>query len=100
MKDLFIPQGIKMEKELFEGFTKQEIPNVIFGVIVSSIAGIFMYMYGMPDVQIFIRMTFIIGVSVAVSIREPTTNLCMVDYVKTLYKFQIKQKRFIYDEFR
>ncbi|EPR13884.1 hypothetical protein [Ruminiclostridium papyrosolvens] len=100
---LYIPAGLKTQKEIYTGFGKNELRQAIIGIlIIGGLDGIFALMI-FNNIPVFVIL-LLLGIFVSVMcVQKDVTNLSALDMVKNLYNYIRSQKKFYYkslDEWR
>lgn len=93
--NLYIPQGLKIEREIFEGFGKKEMIRALIICVISVIIDALIY-FITKNTMIFI---VIILSSIAASImvtQKDRSNISVFDQVKFMIKFHKSQKYYKY----
>lgn len=92
---LYIPQGLKVEKEIFQGFSKKEMTRAfIISLIIMSINAL-IYLFTKNTLR-FIIIT-LSGITASVMItQKDRSNISVFDQVKFMVKFHKSQKYYPY----
>lgn len=92
---LFIPRGIKSEKEIFSNITKKGLIRIIFGVLMSLAicSVVIIFKSTSTTFLIFFILTF---VNVLANINDKNLNVSIVDQINTIYKYYKRQKIYLY----
>ncbi|MCL2076846.1 MAG: hypothetical protein FWH08_00365 [Oscillospiraceae bacterium] len=92
---LYIPYGLKTDKEIFPGFGKKQLRQTVAGTLICAIIGGFIYgVTGALAILILLIITGIFG-SVMFTIRDQY-NVSVVDQIANLIKFSKSQQKFNY----
>ena len=95
-KELYMPSGLKMKKEYFPGYGKNElIPTIVSGFIFLIIDSL-LFLFGIRDIlMLFLIPT--VGVPVVVMLQvKGELNLSPVDIIKLEIQFRRSQKYYPY----
>lgn len=98
--NLFIPQGLKPEREYFQGFAKKELRQAFIGstfVLLGLIIG-----YILTGSVLAVLMILILGEVTVVSLvtRSPVTNMSVYTQIKKAVKYGKDQQEFRYRQIR
>ena len=100
---LYIPAGLKSQKEIYTGFGKKELRQAIIATLVIAGTDAFVSLLILNNLAIFIIALFL-GIFMSVMcVQKDTTNLSVVDMVTNLYNYMRSQKKYYYksiDEWR
>lgn len=95
-RELYMPSGLKMKKEYFPGFGKEELMPAILSVFIFLIMDSVIYLMGIHNITILFFI-FLIGVSTAVMLQvKGELNLSPVDIIKLEIQFRRSQKYYPY----
>lgn len=95
-KELYMPVGLRMNKEIFPGFTKKELKNSIVGAMILIITECIFYIMGIRDIgTLFITFMVLITPVVFMQIKGEM-NLSPVDIIKLEIEFVKSQKYYPY----
>ena len=94
-KPLYIPQGLKLRKEIFNGYGKEELMKTI---LVTLVAGV------IDALQFFITRNMVVTIVfmlVAVSgavlmLTKDNSNISVVDQMGFIIRYQFGQKKYKY----
>lgn len=94
-KELYIPYGVKREKEFFDGFGKRQIRHFLIGAVISAAIAVIAY---------FITHTIIVVLAAAIvcltadfmATRKDTYSQSIVDVLITLFSYHRHQQKFRY----
>lgn len=92
---LYIPSGLKLRSEIFNGFGKEELINTIVACIVFSIIDFIIYLITKNTVisVVFILTTFS---GTILMLTKDHYNISVVDQVGFLLDYALKQKNYMY----
>ena len=95
-KMIKIPRQIRLKTEFFVGFGMEELIKTI---IVGAIAGVIAFIYYKITNKTIIATLVVIGAIVisVISLIKGNNNFSMVDTIKNIIKFRIKQKNYKYE---
>lgn len=94
--ELYMPTGLKMKKELFPGFTRDDlIPTIISG-IVFIILDCILWMFGMQNIGILFFVPVVGVTTVMFMMIKGELNLSPVDFIRMEFKFAREQRYYPY----
>lgn len=95
---LFIPQGMKAEREWYEGFGKRELMQAAWGFI--GIAFLALLSYLLFGNMIYVVVVLLFGATgvIAMVTRSPMTNLSGVDHLVLIYRYWTRQQHYTYQQ--
>ena len=94
--ELYIPYGVRVEKELFRGFSKRQIKHCAVGIACSFIIVTAIYIIS-RSIPITIISAFVgVAGSIMMTMKESQSNQSVVDIVINLMRFSKTQKRYLY----
>ena len=100
---LYIPAGLKTQREIYSGFGKKELRQAIIATLVIAAIDVFVSLLILNNLAIFVIVLFL-GVFMSVMcVQKDTTNLSVLDMVTNLYNYLRSQKKYYYkaiDEWR
>jgi hypothetical protein len=100
---LYIPTGLKTEKEIYTGFGKNELIQAVIGTVIIAALDILISLIILNNLPAFI-IVLLLGVFVSVMcVQKDITNLSVLDMTVNLYKYMRSQKIYYYkaiDEWR
>jgi len=100
---LYIPAGLKTQREIYSGFGKKELRQAIFATLVIAAIDVFVGLLMLNNLAIFVIVLFL-GIFMSVMcVQKDTTNLSVLDMVTNLYNYLRSQKKYYYkaiDEWR
>jgi hypothetical protein len=95
---LYIPFGVKAEKEYFKGFGKRQIFHAVIGsacgVIVAAV--IFLFSRSIPALAVIILAG--IGGSIMMTMKDDQMNQSVIDMISGILRFSKAQKHFEYKQ--
>lgn len=95
-RELYMPSGLRMKKEIFPGYTKDElIPTIIWGIIFVIIDCI-LFMCGNRSVGLLFFIPVIGVTSVAFVLIKGELNMSPIDFAKQEILFARSQKYYPY----
>lgn len=95
-KELYNPPGIKLRKEYFPGFGKEELVPTVISAFVFLIIDAVLWMMGNHNMVILVFIPLIGVTTVAFVQIKGELNLSMVDIIKLELEFVKSQKIFPY----
>jgi len=100
---LYIPAGLKTQKEIYSGFGKNEMRQAIVATVVIASIDVLVSLLILNNLAIFI-IALLLGIFMSVMcVQKDTTNLSVLDMVTNLYNYMRSQKKYYYkaiDEWR
>ena len=100
---LYIPTGLKTEKEIYTGFGKNELIQAVIGTVIIATVDILISLIILNNLPAFI-IVLLLGIFVSVMcVQKDITNLSVLDMTVNLYKYMRSQKIYYYkaiDEWR
>ena len=100
---LYIPTGLKTEKEIYTGFGKNELIQAVIGTVIIAAVDILISLIILNNLPAFI-IVLLLGIFVSVMcVQKDITNLSVLDMTVNLYKYMRSQKIYYYkaiDEWR
>jgi hypothetical protein len=100
---LYIPTGLKTEKEIYSGFGKNELVQAVIGTVIIAAVDILISLIILNNLPAFI-IVLLLGIFVSVMcVHKDITNLSVLDMTVNLYKYMRSQKVYYYkaiDEWR
>lgn len=100
---LYIPTGLKTEKEIYTGFGKKELIQAVIGIVIIAVLDILISLLILNNLPAFI-IVLLLGIFVSVMcVQKDITNLSVLDMTVNLYKYMRSQKIYYYkaiDEWR
>lgn len=100
---LYIPIGLKTEKEIYTGFGKNELIQAVIGTVIIAAVDILISLIILNNLPAFI-IVLLLGIFVSVMcVHKDITNLSVLDMTVNLYKYMRSQKIYYYkaiDEWR
>lgn len=93
---LYIPSGLKTEKEIYSGFGKQELIQAVIGIVVIAVIDIFVSLVILDNLPAFV-IVLLLGIFISVMcVQKDITNLSVLDMTINLYKYMLSQKVYFY----
>lgn len=100
---LYIPTGLKTEKEIYSGFGKNEFIQAVIGTAIIAVLDILISLVILDDLPAFV-IVLLLGIFMSVMcVQKDITNLSVLDMTINLYKYMRSQKVYYYkaiDEWR
>ena len=100
---LYIPTGLKTEKEIYTGFGKNELIQAVIGTVIIAAVDMLISLIILNNLPAFI-IVLLLGIFVSVMcVQKDITNLSVLDMTVNLYKYMRSQKIYYYkaiDEWR
>ena len=100
---LYIPTGLKTEKEIYTGFGKNELIQAVIGTVIIAVLDVLISLIILNNLPAFI-IVLLLGIFVSVMcVQKDITNLSVLDMTVNLYKYMRSQKIYYYkaiDEWR
>ena len=94
-KKLYIPRGLKLRSEIFNGFGKEELIKTIISSITFGIIDIIIYLITKNTViSVVFILTTISGTILMLT--KDHNNISVVDQVGFLLEYSLKQKNYMY----
>jgi hypothetical protein len=94
-KPLYIPQGLKLRKELFNGFGKEEVIKTILVTVIAGLIDVLLFFITRNTVVCIVFMLSSIAGSVLMLTKD-ISNVSVVDQIAFLLKFELRQKKYMY----
>lgn len=97
---LFIPQGLKPEREYYEGFGKRELMRAIYGSI--GVLLLVAVAYMLTGRMLYVVVVLLFGETgiLAMVTRSPMTNLSALDQILFTVQFWKEQQHYRYRQLR
>ena len=92
---LYIPLGLKTKIEIFDGFGKEELFQVIIATVLAGAIDIILYMVTKSTAFCVVFILSAIAGSVMMLTKDKT-NISVVDQLKFMIKFAKSQKKYKY----
>lgn len=94
-KNLYIPSGLKLRSEIFNGFGKEELVRTVAVCIIFGIIDVIIYVVTKNTVMsvVFILTTFS---GTILMLTKDYYNISVVDQVGFLMAYAFKQKNYMY----
>lgn len=97
---LFMPQGLKLEREYYQGFGKRELMQAVYGSII--IIAIAIFLYTVAGQMIYVVVTLLFGESTvfALVMRSAETNISAYSQILFAIRFWREQQHYTYRQLR
>ena len=94
-KKLYIPFDLKIKNELWDGFGKEQVPELLIGVAISLVLGLItgFMLHIIIGIVVFAVGTF---VTVAFINKQRLINLSLIDQIKIIVRHIREQQKFDY----
>lgn len=94
--NLFIPQGLKPEREYFQGFAKKELQQAVIGSV--FVLAVLLLGYILTKSVLVVIMILILGEMTVISLvtRSPVTNMSVYTQIKKAVVYHKQQQEFRY----
>jgi hypothetical protein len=94
-KPLYIPQGLKLRKEIFNGYGKEELMKTILVTLVAGVIDVLQFFITKNTVVTIVFM--LVAVSGAVlMLTKDNSNISVVDQMGFIIRYQFGQKKYKY----
>lgn len=94
-KPLYIPQGLKLRKEIFNGYGKEELMKTILVTLVAGVIDALQFFITRNTVVTIVFM--LVAVSGAVlMLTKDNSNISVVDQMRFIIRYQFGQKKYKY----
>jgi len=90
MQNLYIPQGIKEDAEIFDGFGKKELASTIIVTIIGVISGVILYF--ISGSLVVCMSTILISAAIAIGIFTKVDNISMFTRICGIIAYAKSQK--------
>jgi uncharacterized membrane protein len=100
---LYIPTGLKTQKEIYSGFGKNELIQAIIGTLVISAIDVLFVLIIFNNLPVFIIVLLMGIITSVMCVQKDITNLSVLDMIVNLFKYMKSQKKYHYkalDEWR
>ncbi|SKC77729.1 hypothetical protein [Maledivibacter halophilus] len=94
-KPLYIPQGLKLRKEIVNGFGKEEVIKTTLITIIAGFIDILLFILFRNTVVTIVFMLISISGSVMMLTKD-ISNVSVVDQIGFLLKYALSQKKYRY----
>ncbi len=94
-KPLYIPQGLKLRKEIFNGFAKEELIKTIFVTLIAGVVDALLFFIAKNTVVTIVFMLVAVSGSVLMLTKD-NSNISVVDQMGFLIKYQFRKKKYMY----
>ena len=92
---LYIPMGLKTRSEIFEGFGKEEIMQVVIATVVIILVAFLIFSFNQS--VSFLIVFILVGIAGSVMcVTKDKNNQSVVDHFKNMIRFMREQQRFKY----
>lgn len=95
---LFIPQGMKAEREWYEGFGKREMMQAVWGLVAVAFIALCIYLVFKNMIYVVLIMLFGGTGTITAVLRSPLTNLSALDHLVLLYHYISEQQKYQYHQ--
>ena len=94
-KKLYIPFDLKIKNELWDGFGKEQVPELLIGVAISLVLGLItgFMLHIIIGIVVFVVGTF---VTVAFINKQRLINLSLIDQIIIIVRHSREQQKFDY----
>lgn len=92
---IYIPYGIKIEKEIFSGFGKKELKHLIISVLITVIISVILFLITDNPVITVVAAVTGIGGGYTMSMRQPYSQ-SMIEILKSIITYYRTQQKFEY----
>ena len=93
--DLYIPVGLKIRKEYFEGYGKEELIKTLFVALVTGVIEVVVYLIS-RNISISVLSYLIIIAATVMMLTKDAMNLSVVDQINNMIRFSRAQKEYPY----
>ncbi|WDV44081.1 hypothetical protein PV797_11135 [Clostridiaceae bacterium M8S5] len=94
-KPLYIPQGLKLRKEIFNGFAKEELLKTILITLIAGVIDALLFLFTQNTVTTIVFILIAVAGSVLMLTKD-NTNISVVDQMGFILKYQFRQKKYNY----
>lgn len=94
-KPLYIPQGLKLRKEIFNGYGKEELMKTILVTLVAGVIDALQYFVTRNMVVTIVFMLVTVSGAVLMLTKD-NSNISVVDQMGFIIKYQFGQKKYKY----
>lgn len=94
-KPLYIPQGLKLRKEIFNGYGKQELMKTILVTLVAGVIDALQFFVTRNTVVTIVFMLVAVS-GVVLMLTKDNSNISVVDQLGFIIKYQFRQKKYKY----
>lgn len=97
---LFIPQGLKPEREWYEGFGRKELMQAVYGSI--GVVVLAVLAYGLTGQTLYVVIMLLFGETgvMAMVTRSPVTNLSVFSQLQAVIRYWKEQQHYSYRQMR
>lgn len=96
---LYIPQGLKLRVEIFEGFGKEELGRAIIAIIFGGLLDVIFYLWTKSITKSMIFIITVVAGSI-ICLTKDNTNTSVVDQAKFWIRFLKSQKKYKYERLK
>jgi membrane protein required for beta-lactamase induction len=94
-QSLYIPMGLKTRSEIFEGFGKEEIMQVVIATVVIILVAFLIFSF-IQSVS-FLIVLILVGIAGSVMcVTKDKNNQSVVDHFKNMIRFMREQQKYKY----
>lgn len=97
---LFIPQGLKPEREWYEGFGKKELVQAVYGSIGVITLSLLVYLLAGRMLYVVIMLLFGETGVLALVTRSPVTNLSAFSQIQAVVGYWKEQQHYRYRQMK
>lgn len=97
---LFIPQGLKPEREWYEGFGRKELMQAVYGSVGVILLTALVYILAGRMVYVVIMLLFGETGVLAMVTRSPVTNLSAFSQLQAVVRYWREQQHYSYRQMR
>ena len=94
-KPLYIPQGLKLRAEIFNGFSKEELIKTIVVTLIAGVIDVLLFLITKNTVVTIVFMLVSVSGTVLMLTKD-NFNISVVDQIGFLIKYQFRQKKYRY----
>lgn len=92
---LYIPQGLKVEKEIFQGFSKKEMTRAFIICLITMAVNALIYLFTKNTMRFIIITLSGITASIMVT-QKDRSNISVFDQVRFMIRYHKSQKYYPY----
>lgn len=97
---LFMPQGLKTEKEWYEGFGRRELMQLIYGSIGVVIITVLLYLITGQMSYVVIALLFGESSVFMLVIRSPESNLSALSHIMNALRYWQEQQHYTFKQMK
>ncbi|QUH31110.1 hypothetical protein [Vallitalea guaymasensis] len=94
-KPLYIPQGLKLRTEIFNGFSKEELIKTIIVTLIAGVIDALLFFFVKNTVVAIVFMLVAVSGTV-IMLTKDNSNISVVDQIGFLIKYRFRQKKYRY----